>query len=90
MQNHYFIHNRYKQSAAEFDQYDPHLQVLAELKYQYSPEWWVDLDLTMPGVYILTGGRQVGKSTSCKLLIKKYLSEKYEEVFKNNNNIKMK
>lgn len=72
----YSPHNRFKQGFAEFESSDPHLFSLAKLKIQYSPNWWNDLDLKIPGIYILTGGRQVGKSTSCKLLIKDCLEKK--------------
>lgn len=66
----YLVHNRFKQEVALFAEMDPQLVALAALKYQYSPDWWKGLDLGIPGIYILTGGRQIGKSTSCKLLIK--------------------
>lgn len=69
MFNQFGIHNRFKSSIDEFQRMDPHLHALSQLKYQYSPKWWSALSLSTPGVYILTGGRQVGKSTSCKLLI---------------------
>ena len=69
-------HNRFKQDLKEFSLYDPHLQSLAQLKYQYSADWWRNLAIDTPGIYILTGGRQVGKSTSCKLLIKHCLIKK--------------
>ncbi len=80
----YINHNRFKEGANAFVQLDPHLLALSKLKYRYSPKWWNELDLNMPGIYILTGGRQVGKSTSCKLLIKHCLQEKLfqpDEVF---------
>jgi len=77
MFNAYDNHNLYKTNGlAEFQQLDPHLHALSQLKYQYSPTWWNNLSLETPGIYILTGGRQVGKSTSCKLLITHCLKEK--------------
>src|ERR1700719_1108052 len=72
----YLIHNSFKKEIELFDQFDPHLSALSELKYQYSSEWWQALSLTTAGIYILTGGRQVGKSTSCKLLIKHCVEKK--------------
>lgn len=72
----YSIHNRFKEDIGLFSQSDPHLLALSELRYQYSPAWWQDLSSNTPGVYILTGGRQVGKSTSCKLFIKYCLQKK--------------
>ncbi len=80
----YFIHNRFREGINAFLQSDPHLLALSKLKYRYSPSWWRELNLNIPGIYILTGGRQVGKSTSCKLLIKHCLQKKLfqsKEVF---------
>lgn len=65
----YARHNQFRESIAQFSQTDPHLQRLAQWQYQHRADWWHALDLDIPGIYILTGGRQVGKSTSCKLLI---------------------
>lgn len=62
-------------AAADFVKQDPHLQALRRLRYQYHPKWWRDLDFATPGIYILTGGRQVGKSTSCKLLMAECLEQ---------------
>lgn len=72
----HLIHNSFKKNIRLFNETDPHLSALAELHYQYSPNWWQHLDPKTPGIYILTGGRQVGKSTSCKLLIKHCLQKK--------------
>src|SRR3989338_8751856 len=70
-------HNRFHENGLEnFQQSDPHLRALSELTYRHSPDWWKALSLTTPGIYILTGGRQVGKSTSCKLLIAHCLKKK--------------
>lgn len=63
-------HNLFKESPKTFYRNDPHLRTLGQLKYQYHSNWWLQLPLNTPGIYILTGGRQIGKSTSCKLLIK--------------------
>lgn len=69
----YVNHNRFKQSLDDFEHNDPHLMTLNRLTYQFSARWWHELDIQTPGVYILTGGRQVGKSTSCKQLIQHVL-----------------
>lgn len=71
----YDIHNQFRAGLDVFITQDPHLNALSQLQYQYSPNWWYGLTPQMPGIYILTGGRQIGKSTSCKLLIK-YCLEK--------------
>lgn len=62
-------HNQFKINLGVFKEIDPHLRPLSQLKYQYHTPWWQALPLDTPGIYILTGGRQIGKSTSCKLLI---------------------
>ena len=69
-------HNRFQENFAAFEQEDPHLRSLAALTYQYSAKWWQAMPLDVPGIYILTGGRQVGKSTSCKLLMHDCLQQK--------------
>ncbi len=66
----YNQHNRFREGLKSFLTQDPQLVALLTLKYQYQVHWWQTLPLETPGIYILTGGRQVGKSTSCKLLIK--------------------
>ena len=76
------IHNRFRDGLSAFIQQDPHLLQLSKLKYQHSSNWWGKLSFTTPGIYILTGGRQIGKSTSCKLLIKHCLEK---SLFSNNN-----
>jgi predicted AAA+ superfamily ATPase len=75
--NLYPIHNQFKLDLNQFNELDPHLRALSQLKYQYYFDWWRSLPLTTPGIYILTGGRQIGKSTSCKLLIKYCLENQY-------------
>jgi uncharacterized protein len=67
--NLYPIHNQFRINLSTFNDLDPHLRALSQLKYQYHFDWWRSLSLDTPGIYILTGGRQIGKSTSCKLLI---------------------
>lgn len=72
----YSIHNLFWEAPERFYQDDPHLRALSQLTYQYQPNWWSGLSVDMPGIYILMGGRQVGKSTSCKLFIKDLLQQK--------------
>lgn len=69
-------HNRFKQSIEVFLREDPQLSALSRLRYQHSANWWHHLSLDTSGIYILTGGRQIGKSTSCKLLIAHCLTQK--------------
>ncbi len=69
-------HNQFYNSLANFKRLDPHLLRLQQMHYQHVPCWWEKLNLDTPGIYILTGSRQVGKSTSCKLLIQHALENK--------------
>ena len=69
------IHNLFWENNQQFFDSDPHLRALKALKFQHSHSWWKNLKTNEPGIYILTGGRQVGKSTSCKMLIKNYLEQ---------------
>ena len=72
----YANHNQFIKGLKNFTKLDPHLNALSQLKYQHSADWWKELKLNESGIYILTGGRQIGKSTSCKLLIKHCLQKK--------------
>lgn len=75
--NLYPIHNQFRNNLSIFNEIDPHLRALAQLKYQYHFGWWQSLPVDIPGIYILTGGRQIGKSTSCKLLIRYCIENHY-------------
>lgn len=66
-------HNLFLESIESFKNNDPHLSLLKELKYVYHSKWWGKIDWSVGGIYILTGGRQIGKSTSTKLLIEDVL-----------------
>jgi len=76
MLDNFLIHNRFKKSLPDFLKNDPQLMTISKLRYQSHVHWWEALSLDTPGIYILTGGRQVGKSTSCKQLIASCLEQK--------------
>ncbi|MFH0799479.1 MAG: ATP-binding protein [Pseudomonadota bacterium] len=76
MQEEYLRHNLFTKGIHAFEEHDPHLEILKDLKFVSPLNWWADLDWTKPGIYILTGGRQIGKSTSTKLLIREVLKQK--------------
>ncbi|OGC41852.1 hypothetical protein A2Y85_03360 [candidate division WOR-3 bacterium RBG_13_43_14] len=76
MKNELVIHNLFKESIDAFVKNDPHLSGLRNQKYVFHPSLEREMSLDAPGIYILTGGRQVGKSTLMKLLIKNLLFEK--------------
>jgi len=70
------IHNLFKESIDDFLKNDPHLNGLRNQKYVFHPSLEREMLLDAPGIYILTGGRQVGKSTLMKLLIMNLLLKK--------------
>jgi predicted AAA+ superfamily ATPase len=72
----YRFHNQFWNSLSGFRDGDPHLVQLEDLSFVHALDWWRAIDWNEPGIYILTGGRQIGKTTSTKLLIKHLLDEK--------------
>ncbi|MBI5527900.1 MAG: ATP-binding protein [Deltaproteobacteria bacterium] len=69
------LHNLFLQSVEAFERDDPHLSSLHGLPIVHPLDWWRGLGVERPGVFILTGGRQIGKSTSTKLLIRHALRD---------------
>ncbi|MDI6731610.1 MAG: ATP-binding protein [Candidatus Margulisbacteria bacterium] len=76
MKDDYAIHNLFWKSFNEYVQLDPHLSKLASLPLVYQPPLVEEIPILTPGIYILTGGRQVGKTTTLKLIIKQALKQK--------------
>lgn len=76
MRERFAIHNRFKEKLSDFIDQDPHLLALSKLTYQHFSDWWKNIPDHAHGIYILTGGRQVGKSTSVKLWIAHCLKKK--------------
>lgn len=76
MLDEYRLHNLFWGGVERFKNEDPHLSLLKEMPLVYHSHWWEHIDWQEPGILILTGGRQIGKTTSTKLLIEKQLSEK--------------
>ncbi len=72
----YARHNLFRESPAKFVREDPQLSSLKELAYVHPMDWWKGIAWNEPGIYLLTGGRQIGKTTSTKLLIKHALDKK--------------
>lgn len=62
-------HNLFWKDLELFKRQDPHLSFLKGLKFVHPLDWWREIDWSQPGIYLLTGGRQLGKTTSTKLLI---------------------
>ena len=63
------IHNLHWKGLRRFEEGDPHLTFVKELKYIAPLDWWKQIPRTEGGIYLLTGGRQIGKSTSLKLFM---------------------
>lgn len=71
----FMIHNRHLEDAQGFEQTDPQLRVLKLQPYVYVPEVMYRLPKTIPGVYTITGGRQIGKTTLSKQWMHHLLDE---------------
>jgi predicted AAA+ superfamily ATPase len=67
------IHNLFRKSTDQFLNDDPHLSLLTSLPFVFESSLEEEIPLNTPGIYILTGGRQVGKSTLLKQLIRNLL-----------------
>jgi len=60
-----------------FEQNDPHLAKLAKMPYIFSSKILNQLSFHIPGIYTLSGGRQIGKTTLLKQWMHKLLLEKF-------------
>lgn len=76
MKEDFIIHNLFWKGRDEFTKRDPHLMRLEGLPFVHKPELETEIPVLTPGIYILTGGRQVGKSTLLKLIILRLLKER--------------
>src|SRR3989338_8765886 len=72
----YSNHNLFLKGMDLFLKHDPHLSPLSETPLVHPMDWWRKIDWQAPGIYLLTGGRQIGKTTSTKLLLKELLVTK--------------
>lgn len=66
---HFEIHNLFKSSLDEFKARDPHLRRIASLPFNYLSPLAEAPNFKIPGIYLITGGRQVGKTTFLKQYI---------------------
>ncbi|MGD2084841.1 MAG: ATP-binding protein [Candidatus Aminicenantes bacterium] len=67
------IHNQFKESIARFKENDPHLKRLKNLPLVYHSSLLDEQAFHTPGIYLITGGRQIGKTTFLKQFILKLL-----------------
>src|SRR3989339_1602631 len=79
MKEDFIVHNLFWRNFEEFENLDPHLSKIKTSEFIYTPPLAYEIPVMIPGIYILTGGRQVGKSTTLKLIIKNLLKEKLVE-----------
>lgn len=70
------IHNQFRESIARFESHYPHLKKLKSLKFVYESKLLEEKNFLIPGIYLISGGRQIGKTTFLKQLILKLLQEK--------------
>ena len=63
------IHNQFKESLTRYKKHDPHLKKLADLPLVYHSPLLEETVFHSPGIYLITGGRQIGKTTFLKQLI---------------------
>jgi predicted AAA+ superfamily ATPase len=75
MKDELIIHNLFKDSAERFRREDPNLCRAARQPFSYVSPLIHSLNFQQPGVFLLTGGRQVGKTTLLKQWIARMLSE---------------
>lgn len=69
MKEEFHIHNLFRESAERFLKEDPHLRRAAAQPFSYVAPLVDTPEFRKPGILMLTGGRQVGKTTSLKQLI---------------------
>lgn len=68
-------HNLFRKDVSLFLKNDPQLSMLDDLPFVFESPLEERIPLSTPGIYILTGGRQVGKSTLVKQIIRNLLGK---------------
>jgi predicted AAA+ superfamily ATPase len=69
------IHNQFKESLSRYLDFDPHLRRLKKVPFIFKSTLLTENPFHIPGIYQITGGRQIGKTTFLKQFIQ-YLLEK--------------
>ncbi|MFZ4397497.1 MAG: hypothetical protein ACOYOU_17935 [Kiritimatiellia bacterium] len=75
MKEEFQIHNLFRDSVERFLRDDPHLRRAAAQPFLYVSELVNTPAFLEPGIFMLTGGRQVGKTTCLKQFLAKLLRE---------------
>ncbi len=73
MDSRFLIHNSHLESATEFAKLDPNLRQLARQPLVHVSDILTRLPVDKPGIYSITGGRQIGKTTLLKQWMAKLL-----------------
>lgn len=68
-------HNSHLDGLAAFEERDPQLRILSGLPLVHRPALLSQLPRSVPGIYTVGGGRQIGKSTLLKLWVRELLRE---------------
>ena len=76
MKEEFYIHNLFKESPDRFLSEDPHLRRAASQPFSYVSPLVDTPEFLKPGILMITGGRQVGKTTCLKQLIAKLVCKK--------------
>jgi len=76
MNEEFLIHNQFKESLTRFRQHDPHLKKIKNVPLVYHSPLLEESGLYNPGIYLITGGRQVGKTTFLKQFILRLLEKR--------------
>lgn len=75
MKEEFQIHNLFRESPKRFMREDPHLRRAAAQPFSYVSPLVNTPEFMEPGIFMITGGRQVGKTTCLKQFIAKVLRE---------------
>jgi len=75
MKEEFQIHNLFRESPERFLKEDPHLRRVALQPFSYVSPLVDTPEFLQPGILMVTGGRQVGKTTCLKQFIAKLLRE---------------
>lgn len=70
----FMIHNSHLDDPRNFANMDPQLRMLNKQTYVYSPPLLKLLPETIPGIYSISGGRQIGKTTFLKQWMQRLLT----------------
>lgn len=75
MKDEFAVHNLFRESLERFRREDPQLRRAISQPFSYVSPLVQAPEFRQPGIFMLTGGRQVGKTTCLKQLIAKLLMD---------------